>query len=134
MSTVSPDTSAAMAARNEIVRRTGECALSLEVIHAAVQAADLARLHALRVQAADQSQHAADRDRAMSLAEKLWRRASARDLAGDFLAADEAREASVRIERLETLLRELVDIEGPCPGTGEWAKKVRAALAEGDAT
>jgi len=36
--------------------------------------------------------------------------------------------AIARIEETETLLLELVDIEGPCPGTGDWAVKVRAAL------
>lgn len=69
----------------------------------------------------------------MNLAENLWRWASERDLAKDFPAADKAREASVRIEELENLLQELVDIEGPCPGTGGWAAKVRAALANGEA-
>lgn len=29
------------------------------------------------------------------------------------------------------LLIELVDIEGPCPGTASWADKVRAAVASG---
>lgn len=31
---------------------------------------------------------------------------------------------------LVALLRELIDIEGPQPGTGGWAEKVRAALAK----
>lgn len=36
--------------------------------------------------------------------------------------------AAARIEELEGLLTELVAIEGPCPGTGDWAAKVRAAI------
>lgn len=28
------------------------------------------------------------------------------------------------------LLEELIDIEGPCPGTGGWAAKVRATIAK----
>lgn len=31
---------------------------------------------------------------------------------------------------LLALLVELVDIEGPCPGTAAWASKVRAAIAK----
>ena len=31
---------------------------------------------------------------------------------------------------LEALLKELIAIEGPCPGTAQWAEKVRAALAK----
>jgi hypothetical protein len=33
--------------------------------------------------------------------------------------------------QLRELLRELIDIEGPQPGTADWARKVRAAL-DGD--
>lgn len=33
---------------------------------------------------------------------------------------------------LVALLRELIDIEGPQPGTGGWAAKVRAALAKAE--
>ena len=32
------------------------------------------------------------------------------------------------------LLKELIDIEGPQPGTAEWAEKVRAAIAEAEGT
>lgn len=39
-----------------------------------------------------------------------------------------AREAADEIERLRALLQELIDIEGPQPGTNEWANKVRRAL------
>jgi hypothetical protein len=31
---------------------------------------------------------------------------------------------------MAALLRELIDIEGPQPGTGGWAAKVRAVLAK----
>lgn len=31
------------------------------------------------------------------------------------------------------LLRELVDIEGPCPGTAGWAENVHAAIARAEA-
>ncbi len=31
---------------------------------------------------------------------------------------------------LLALLEELIDIEGPCPGTATWATKVRAAIAK----
>lgn len=31
---------------------------------------------------------------------------------------------------LLALLEELVDIEGPCPGTGDWAEKVHVAIAK----
>jgi hypothetical protein len=30
------------------------------------------------------------------------------------------------------LLKELIDIEGPCPGNAEWAHKVRAAIAKAE--
>lgn len=33
---------------------------------------------------------------------------------------------------LYALLRELIDIEGPQPGTADWARKVQAALARVD--
>lgn len=33
-----------------------------------------------------------------------------------------------RARAADRLLAELVDIEGPCPGTGDWARKVRAHL------
>lgn len=36
------------------------------------------------------------------------------------------------IEQLRALLRELIDIEGPQPGTAGWAAKVRAALTAGN--
>ena len=32
--------------------------------------------------------------------------------------------------KLLALLEELIDIEGPQPGTAEWARKVQAAIAE----
>lgn len=35
-------------------------------------------------------------------------------------------------EELVGLLRELIDIEGPQPGTSIWAAKVRAALAKAE--
>jgi len=38
------------------------------------------------------------------------------------------REAADEIEQLRALLSELIDIEGPQPGTNEWAHKVRRAL------
>jgi hypothetical protein len=40
-------------------------------------------------------------------------------------------EAADEIERLRALLQELIDIEGPQPGTADWAEKVRAALTAG---
>ena len=40
------------------------------------------------------------------------------------------REAADEIELLRALLRELIDIEGPQPGTADWAAKVHAALGE----
>jgi hypothetical protein len=33
--------------------------------------------------------------------------------------------------RLRALLQELIDIEGPQPGTADWAEKVRPALTAG---
>jgi hypothetical protein len=36
----------------------------------------------------------------------------------------------VEIGRLRALLRELIDIEGPQPGTAGWGAKVRTALQE----
>ena len=30
------------------------------------------------------------------------------------------------------LLKELIDIEGPCPGNAEWAHKVRAAISKAE--
>jgi hypothetical protein len=33
-------------------------------------------------------------------------------------------------DELLALLKELIDIEGPQPGTAQWAEKVRAAIAK----
>jgi hypothetical protein len=41
------------------------------------------------------------------------------------------RDLLYEIERLRALLQELIDIEGPQPGTADWAEKVRAALTAG---
>jgi hypothetical protein len=42
--------------------------------------------------------------------------------------------AADRIERLEALLRELIDIEGPQPGHVEWYREVKAALVPQEPT
>lgn len=39
-------------------------------------------------------------------------------------------EAADKIDKLSALLRELIDIEGPQPGTAAWADKVFALLSE----
>jgi hypothetical protein len=48
--------------------------------------------------------------------------------------AEHAAEANARLiaaaPKMLSLLQELIDIEGPQPGTSEWAAKVRAAIAE----
>jgi hypothetical protein len=38
--------------------------------------------------------------------------------------------AAHEITKLRSLLRELIDIDGPQPGTAAWADKARAALAQ----
>lgn len=44
-----------------------------------------------------------------------------------------ARSAEIKLDVARALLAELIDIEGPQPGTAAWAEKVRAFL-KGDAT
>jgi hypothetical protein len=43
---------------------------------------------------------------------------------------DVAHETTVQRDKLLNLLQELIDIEGPQPGTAAWASKARAAIAE----
>jgi hypothetical protein len=40
------------------------------------------------------------------------------------------KKAECQRDELRGLLAELIDIEGPCPGTAAWADRVRAAIAK----
>jgi hypothetical protein len=59
---------------------------------------------------------------------KLIEELRAADISGHGEYSRMAREAADCIESLQRLLEELIDIEGPQPGTRMWADKVFAAL------
>lgn len=56
---------------------------------------------------------------------------------GDVRGGVETAEANARLiaaaPDMLALLRELIDIEGPQPGTSDWANKVRAAISKAEA-